>query len=67
MQQQVTDNHAADLDRLLAEHRDLDQRLQELEHQLHLTPEEEMEVHRLKKLKLAKKDEIYNLRTRYGG
>jgi len=43
---------------LRVEHRALDQRLQELEKHLSLTPPEQQEVARIKKQKLHKKDEI---------
>lgn len=43
---------------LRVEHRALDQRLQELEKHLSLTPQEQQEVARIKKQKLHKKDEI---------
>jgi uncharacterized protein YdcH (DUF465 family) len=47
-----------DLERLQKEHRELDEKIHEIESHLHLTPEEEVELPRLKKLKLAKKDQI---------
>ena len=43
---------------LRVEHRALDQRLQELDKHLSLTPLEQQEVARIKKQKLHKKDEI---------
>ncbi len=46
---------------LRVEHRALDQRLQELEKHLSLTPLEQQEVARIKKQKLHKKDEISRL------
>ena len=49
---------ANDLDTLQKEHRELDQKIHEIESRIHLTPEEEFELPRLKKLKLAKKDQI---------
>ncbi len=62
--QQVIENHAAELEKLLAEHRALDARVNQLERMMHLTPEEELELHQLKKVKLAKKDQIQGLRSR---
>ena len=62
--QQVIENHAAELEKLLAEHRALDSRVNQLERMMHLTPEEELELHQLKKVKLAKKDQIQGLRSR---
>ena len=62
--QHSTENPATDLDRLLAEHRALDARVNELERQAHLTADEEREMHRLKKMKLAKKDQILGLQGR---
>ncbi len=49
------------LERLRAEHRSLKQRVAELESHRSLTPEEQAECIRLKKLKLATKDEIFRL------
>jgi uncharacterized protein YdcH (DUF465 family) len=64
--QQVTDTPSLQLEKLLAEHRALDERVSQLEHQLFLTPKEELEVHELKKLKLHKKDQILGMRSRLG-
>ena len=47
--------------RLYQEHRELDSMLSELDKKLFLTPEEEFQVHRLKKEKLSKKDKIAEL------
>lgn len=47
--------------RLRREHAELDERLHLLERKAWLSTEEEAEVHRLKKLKLAKKDKIETL------
>lgn len=46
---------------LTAEHRDLDERLQQLERRRSLTPSERDEVSRLKKQKLLTKDRIARL------
>ena len=50
------------LDRLVAEHRALEQRLIELENHVGLTTEEQVERIQIKKLKLAKKDLILRQR-----
>jgi len=62
--QHSTENPATDLNKLLAEHRALDARVNELERQLHLTADEEREMHQLKKIKLAKKDQILGIQVR---
>jgi uncharacterized protein YdcH (DUF465 family) len=49
------------LDRLRTEHRALEARLAELEHHLYLSADEQVERARLKKMKLAKKDQILSL------
>jgi hypothetical protein len=49
------------LDRLRTEHRALEARIAELEAHLSLSPEEQVERVRLKKIKLAKKDLIHRL------
>lgn len=46
------------LERLRIEHRRLDEQVNQLESQRWLSPEEEAEVKRLKRLKLAKKDQL---------
>lgn len=53
-----------DIATLVAEHRDLDERVRKLDKRPYLTPAEQLEVRHLKKLKLAKKDLIANLRTK---
>ena len=50
------------LERLEREHADLDRRVREIEGHLHLSAEEQAEEHRLKKLKLLKKDQILLLK-----
>jgi len=52
------------LERLRAEHRALDVRLAELDRHLSLTPEEQVERARIKKLKLATKDRMLRLEPR---
>lgn len=47
-----------ELDRLRKEHRALDEQIMTLERRRYLTPTEEVEVKRLKRLKLKMKDEI---------
>jgi uncharacterized protein YdcH (DUF465 family) len=44
--------------RIWDEHNDLEKRLTELEKNRYLTPEEELEIRRIKKLKLLGKDRI---------
>jgi uncharacterized protein YdcH (DUF465 family) len=53
----VTDVHAY-VDRLRREHAQIDQRLQQLERHISLSPEEQRERSELKKLKLQLKDTI---------
>ena len=54
------------LDQLREEHRLADLRIQELDAHLSLSPEEQVEISRLKKRKLHLKDEIRGLSTRPG-
>lgn len=49
------------LERLRGEHRELEDRLQELDRNLYLTPNEQFERKRIQKLKLQKKDQIASL------
>ncbi len=49
-------------DELVAQHRDHEARLEELKKKSWLTPEEEVEEKRLKKLKLRLKDQMEELR-----
>lgn len=51
--------------RIYQEHRELDSQLLEFNRKLYLTPEEEVEVHRIKKEKLYKKDKIAELIREY--
>ena len=54
------------LEMLKKEHRELDKQAAELSQRLYLTQEEEEQLTRLKREKLAKKDEIYRLATELG-
>ncbi len=47
-----------EVDALLHQHRSLDEQVGDLTAKPHLTPEEDMELHRLKKEKLQLKDRI---------
>lgn len=51
--------------RIYQEHRDLDNQLSELNKKSYLTPEEEIEIQRIKKEKLYKKDKIAELIREY--
>lgn len=50
---------------LLDEHRGLKSKLSEFKSKMHLTPEEEIEAARIKKLKLAKKDKMATIIRQY--
>jgi uncharacterized protein YdcH (DUF465 family) len=56
--------HPDKLEVLLKEHRALDARLSDLQRHAYLSSEEQKEVATLKKMKLAKKDRIADLRER---
>ena len=56
-----------DLRRYYEEHADLERRLGVYQQKLYLTPEEELEKKRLQKLKLAGKDKIMEILSRYRG
>ena len=61
----MTTNHdgaLANYDELQAQHRDYEKRLEEFKSKSWLTPEEELEEKRLKKLKLSLKDQMEQLR-----
>jgi uncharacterized protein YdcH (DUF465 family) len=51
--------------RLYQEHRELDTQLLEFNRKPHLSPEEEVEMHRIKKEKLYRKDKIAELVREY--
>ncbi len=63
-------NERAELEQRLAtlrrEHREMDDRIRDLSARPYLTPEEQMEIARLKKLKLRKKDEAMEVAARLG-
>lgn len=50
---------------LYVEHQDLKQQLDGFRHKPYLTPEEEIEVKRMQKLKLASKDRIMEILNRH--
>ncbi|HJZ84630.1 MAG TPA: YdcH family protein [Polyangia bacterium] len=60
----VSDSVTVLVDQLRAEHATLDARVQELEHHISLTSDEQIEITRLKKMKLATKDRIAILSKR---
>ena len=51
-------NTDTDVDSLMHEHRSLDEQVTDLVNKSYLTPEEDLELHRLKKEKLRLKDRI---------
>jgi len=56
----------ARLQALKDEHRDLDARIKEMDAKPWLSPDDQVEMARLKKLKLRKKDEIFQMATALG-
>lgn len=56
-----------ELRRYYEEHVDLERQLETFNQKLHLTTEEEVERKRLQKLKLAGKDKIMEILSRYRG
>jgi uncharacterized protein len=54
-----------ELKRFYEEHREFEKRLADFQHKHHLTPEEEVEMKKLQKLKLAGKDRIMEILGRY--
>lgn len=51
--------------RMVREHADLDRQVSELERRVHLSTDEEIELKRIKKLKLAGKDRIEAMLAAY--
>ena len=51
--------------RLAEEHADYEKQIQAIEAKPHLTPQDEIEEHRLKKLKLRLKDQMSEIMARY--
>jgi len=66
MMDKTADDPLLRLQALREEHRLLDTRIQELSSRPYLTPDDQVEVARLKKLKLKKKDEIMQLAAEMG-
>ncbi len=60
------ESRSAQLVELKREHRELDQEIDRLRSRPYLLPNEELEVAKMKKLKLAKKDEIFRLEEELG-
>jgi len=56
-----------ELRRFYEEHVDLERRLEAFQQKHYLTPDEELEKKRLQKLKLAGKDKIMEILSRYRG
>ncbi len=56
----------AKLDSLREEHRALDLQIADLTARPYISPEDQVEINRLKKLKLRKKDEIFLMATQIG-
>jgi hypothetical protein len=66
MQQAQSEDLHVTLERLRTDHQIADQRLRDLDAHISLTPEEQVEIVRLKKQKLHLKDEIRTLSARMG-
>ena len=54
-----------ELKKLWEEHLEYEEKIEELQSKRYLTPEEEVELKRLKKEKLAGKDRIYSILRKY--
>jgi len=52
------ENESQDVESLMEAHRSLDEKVNDLSNKAHLTPEEDLELHQLKKEKLRLKDKI---------
>jgi uncharacterized protein len=50
-----------ELKKFYEEHRELEKKLAEFQHKHHLTPEEELEMKKIQKLKLAGKDRMMEI------
>ena len=55
----------AEFRQLVQKHADYDKQIEALESKPHVTPEDEVEEHRLKKLKLALKDQMNAILARH--
>lgn len=58
-------NENEEFRKLSEEHEDLKKKIKELEKSKLLTPEQEIEIARLKKIKLKGKDKIYQILSEY--
>jgi hypothetical protein len=54
-----------ELKKYYEEHRELEKQLADFQHKHHLTPEEEVEMKKIQKLKLAGKDRMMEILGRY--
>jgi uncharacterized protein YdcH (DUF465 family) len=54
-----------ELRKFYEEHRELEQKLAQFQHKHHLTPEEQVEMKKIQKLKLAGKDRMMQILGRY--
>jgi uncharacterized protein YdcH (DUF465 family) len=54
-----------ELKRFYEEHREFERKLADLQHKHHLTPEEEVEMKKIQKLKLAGKDRMMEILGRH--
>jgi len=55
----------AELRKFYEEHRELEKKLADFQHKHHLSPEEEVEMKKIQKLKLAGKDRMMEILGRY--
>ena len=55
----------AELKKFYEEHRELEKKLADFQHKHHLSPEEEVEMKKIQKLKLAGKDRMMEILGRY--
>ena len=61
----ILSSESDEFQKLGAEHKDLEDVLDDLNQRVHLTPEEEVEKKRVQKLKLSKKDRMAELVREY--